>query len=89
MAVRRTEEIMEQQAGISSRRLQKRLGRTYTVLVDGFDQDSGLYYGRSYGETPEIDGVVFFLSEGKCATGDFVQVRMDRADVHDLYGIEI
>ncbi len=54
-------------------------GKTLKVLVEGFDEKKGLYFGRSYMEAPDIDGFVEF-SLGDCCLeksivpGDFVDV---------------
>jgi ribosomal protein S12 methylthiotransferase len=68
---------MALQAEISARKLQAKVGRTVEVLVD----EPGV--GRSSADAPEIDGVVRFKG-GKA--GQFVDVTIDRADEHDLFG---
>jgi ribosomal protein S12 methylthiotransferase len=73
----RRERFMKVQERISSARLQRKIGKTYQVLVD----EPGL--GRSAADAPEIDGTVHFKG-GK--PGEFKNVRIDRADAHDLYG---
>ena len=73
--------FMAAQAAISRRRLERRVGKTIQVLVDG----KGV--GRSAADAPEIDGVVHFESgRRKADAGDFVQVRIERSDEHDLHG---
>ena len=73
--------FMEAQARISRRRLERRVGKTIQVLVDG----KGV--GRSAADAPEIDGVVHFeAGRRKADAGDFVRVRIERSDEHDLYG---
>ena len=69
--------FMKAQEKISADRLKRKVGRTFQVLVD----TPGV--GRSAADAPEIDGVVRF--EGGEA-GEFVEVKIDRADAHDLYG---
>jgi ribosomal protein S12 methylthiotransferase len=73
----RRERLMRTQAGISAARLARKRGRVERVLVDA----PGI--GRSAADAPEIDGVVHF--EGG-RLGDFVDVRIERSDEHDLYG---
>ncbi len=73
----RKEKFMNVQQKISADRLKKKIGKTFQVLVD----EPGL--GRSSADAPEIDGTVHFKG-GK--PGQFVKVRIDRADAHDLYG---
>jgi ribosomal protein S12 methylthiotransferase len=69
--------FMQRQARISATRLEKKIGKTLKVLVD----QPGI--GRSSADAPEIDGAVRFKG-GKA--GQFVDVLVDRADEHDLYG---
>jgi ribosomal protein S12 methylthiotransferase len=69
--------LMQLQAGISAERLERKVGKALTVLVD----EAGV--GRSSADAPEIDGVVRFRG-GKA--GEFRQVSIERADEHDLYG---
>jgi ribosomal protein S12 methylthiotransferase len=73
----RRERLMRAQARISATRLARKLGRIERVLVDA----PGV--GRSAADAPEIDGVVHF--EGG-QIGEFVDVRIERSDEHDLYG---
>jgi ribosomal protein S12 methylthiotransferase len=73
----RKERFMLTQAKISARKLKRKIGKTLQVLVD----EPGI--GRSSADAPEIDGVVRFKG-GK--PGEFRDVKVDRADEHDLYG---
>jgi ribosomal protein S12 methylthiotransferase len=69
--------FMALQAKISAAKLQRKVGKTFKVLID----EPGV--GRSSADAPDIDGVVRF-NGGKA--GEFVQVRIERADEHDLHG---
>jgi ribosomal protein S12 methylthiotransferase len=73
----RKEKFMKVQARISREKLKAKVGRTLQVLVDA----PGI--GRSSAEAPEIDGVVRFKG-GK--SGEFLNIRIERSDAHDLYG---
>jgi ribosomal protein S12 methylthiotransferase len=73
----RRRRFMEVQARISAEKLKRKVGKTIKVLVD----EPGV--GRSSADAPEIDGVVRFKG-GK--PGEFRDVKVDRADEHDLYG---
>ncbi|MFY9316437.1 MAG: 30S ribosomal protein S12 methylthiotransferase RimO [Burkholderiales bacterium] len=73
----RKEKFMKAQAKISRNRLRAKVGRTLQVLVD----EPGI--GRSSADAPEIDGVVRFKG-GK--SGEFVNIRIERSDEHDLHG---
>lgn len=83
---RRAEVIMEEQYAITQASNQARVGRSYRVIVDGFDQEANRYAGRSYMDAPEIDTGVFFTSEKSLAAGDFVTVLIESAEDYDLIG---
>jgi ribosomal protein S12 methylthiotransferase len=76
--------FMAVQENISAKRLKARIGRTLTVLVDQAGDKTAL--GRSSADAPEIDGVVHIANACGLKPGDFVQVRITRADIHDLHG---
>ena len=76
--------FMAVQEKISAQRLKRKVGRTLTVLVDEAGENQAV--GRSSADAPEIDGVVHIRKAGNAKAGDFVQVRITRADAHDLHG---
>ena len=53
------------------------IGETLDVLIDGFDDEFGQYYGRTYADSPEIDGKVWVSSEEALRDGMFVRVVID------------
>jgi len=73
----RRKRFMALQAKISREKLKAKVGRTLKVLVD----EPGI--GRSSADAPEIDGVVRFKG-GK--SGEFLNIRIERSDAHDLHG---
>jgi len=77
--------FMQLQEQISAQRLARKVGQTLTVLVDEVDPD-GTAVARSAADAPEIDGLVYVARAGKLQAGEFAQVRITRADVHDLHG---
>jgi ribosomal protein S12 methylthiotransferase len=79
--------FMAAQEAISARRLARKVGRTLRVLVD--EVASGHAIGRSASDAPEIDGVVHIARPGHLKVGDWADVRITRADVHDLYGVRV
>ena len=58
-----------------------RMGEVVEVLCEGFDGQSMSYVGRSYAESPDIDGRIYFTSEEDVDPGQFVFVRI--TDVMD------
>lgn len=81
----RVEQIMEVQQGISYDINQTKIGNTYKVLVDRVDGD--YFIGRTEYDSPEVDNeVVLDAREDYARVGDFVNVKVDRAEDFDLYG---
>jgi ribosomal protein S12 methylthiotransferase len=75
--------LMAFQEDISTRRLEEKIGRTIEVLVDEVDDEGAL--GRSQGDAPEIDGLVYVTDGHSLEAGEFAQVMITDCDVHDLY----
>jgi len=80
----REQAFMEVQADISRKRLQAKTGRTAEVLVDASDERGAI--ARSTADAPEIDGQVYIMDGQHLQAGDMVEVLIDSADQHDLYG---
>ena len=85
-AVSRAERIQEIQSRIMDEYCQSMLGKTLEILVDGFDEDAGQYFGRTYADSPEIDGRVWIVSEEPLTEGSFVMVKIDGVVDGDLSG---
>ena len=64
-ARRRADLILELQAPIMDAFCEGFVGRTLDVLCEGYDEESGMYCGRSYADSPEIDGQVLFDGPGR------------------------
>lgn len=87
---RRLDEVMSLQESISAERLKSRIGEVQEVMVERYDNLTGMYVGRSALYAPdEVDGCVRFRSEKDHEPGDFAMVRIRRAASHNLIGDEI
>ena len=62
------------------------MGKTMDVLVDGFDEELEQFFGRTYADSPEIDGRVWIASQEALAEGSFVKVVIDSVIDGDLSG---
>lgn len=62
------------------------IGKTLEVLVDGYDEEYQQFYGRTYADSPEIDGRVWIASQEALVEGTFVQVCIDGMIDGDLSG---
>ncbi|MFP5383877.1 MAG: 30S ribosomal protein S12 methylthiotransferase RimO [Gammaproteobacteria bacterium] len=80
----RLQAFMETQARISERLLERKLGRTLTVLVDEVDEEGAIC--RSAADAPEIDGNVFIDDAAGLKPGDMIDVKIVDSDDHDLWG---
>ena len=78
--------LMQTQLTVNEDIITEHIGKTLTVLCDGFDTIADIYYGRTYADAPDVDGRVYFKSEKKIASGEFVQVEIHEALDYDLVG---
>jgi ribosomal protein S12 methylthiotransferase len=62
------------------------IGQTLDVLVDGYDQEYEQYFGRTYADSPEIDGRVWIATQEDISEGDFVKVCIEGLVDGDLTG---
>ncbi len=80
----RSDEIMALQQGISEELNQAKVGQTFKVMVDR--KESGYFIGRTEFDSPEVDNEVLIPAEQYARMGDFVQVKINKAEEFDLYG---
>ncbi len=78
--------IEELQSDVLDRFAARMKGQLIDVLCEGWDGETGLYYGRSYADSPDIDGRVLFDSAFSVEEGQFVPVRITGAQGADLTG---
>ena len=62
------------------------IGKTLEILVDGFDEEFEQFYGRTYADSPDIDGRVWIASDEPLREGQFVTVTIDGIVDGDLAG---
>ena len=75
-AVRRAELVVDIQSRIMDEWNEEMQGQVLEVLCEGFDGQSMCYVGRSWAESPDIDGRIYFTADGEPEAGTFVQVRI-------------
>jgi ribosomal protein S12 methylthiotransferase len=83
-AEQRREILMLEQQQISLKNNREMVGKVLEVLTDGRDRDG--YYGRTYGDAPEIDNTVLFHSDKEIMAGEYVRVKVEHALEYDLVG---
>jgi len=81
----RRDKIMELQSQISYELNRQKLGKVYEVLIEDMDED-GLYIGRTYMDSPEIDGLYYVKSHKKLKIGQFVKAKTVDFLEYDLIG---
>lgn len=86
-ATRRAEIVCEIQSRIMDECNDARIGTMMEVLCEGYDPETEQYFGRTYADSPDIDGRVLFESEKAVHTGSFVNVSITGVSDGDLVGI--
>ncbi len=82
----RKEVIMDIQKSISAEKCNETVGKKLKVIIDGKLPEENIYCGRSYMDSPDIDGIVFVKSDEELLTGDFVDVKVNESGDYDVYG---
>jgi len=85
----RRDKLMELQQGISLEKNKAKIGKVIEVLAEGYDENNFMYYGRSRGDSIDVDGTVYFAAEDEIEIGSFVKVKILDADEYDLTGKEV
>lgn len=86
VAERRVELVVDLQSRIMDAYNEERLGTVMEVLCEGFDPEQGCFVGRTYADSAEIDGRVYFTAAGVIPAGEFVNVRITGMSDGDLTG---
>ena len=86
VAQKRAEIIEMLQSGIMDDYNASMIGRTLEVLVDGYDEELEQFYGRTYADSPDIDGRVWIAADEPIREGEFVTVKIDGCLDGDLSG---
>ena len=85
---RRVELITDIQMRIVDEFCEGQVGRTLTVLCEGYDDETELFFGRSEYDSPGIDGIVHFEGEeGGVRPGDFYRVKITSTYDGELIGV--
>ncbi len=85
-AAHRAELAVDIQSDIMDEFNETRLNTVQEVLAEGFDRFADCWYGRSYADSPDVDGKVFFTGSG-VKPGEFIRVRITDTLEGDLVGV--
>lgn len=78
--------LMKLQRKIVKEKNRSYIGKTFDVIIDEKD-NKGIYYGRTYGDAPDIDQQVIIKDFGGVLnSGDIIRVRIKDAYTYDLLG---
>ena len=86
VALERARMIETIQSAIMDDYSQALMGQTLEVLVDGYDEEFEQYFGRTFADSPDIDGRVWLASEDDLSEGTFVKVQIEGLIEGDLTG---
>jgi len=84
----RADQINELQMSVMDEFSESRIGNEETVLCEFFDEEYQCWSGRSYAESPDIDGRILFSAEG-IIPGDFVKIRLTEMWDEEIYGEQL
>ena len=82
----RRDEIMELQQEIAFDNAESLVGRVLDVMIEGKVADEPAYVGRTYMDSPNVDGLIFVNADLQLMSGDFVRVKVTGAAEYDLIG---
>ncbi len=86
IAQQRAQTVENIQSNIMDAYNEGMIGKTIEVLVDGYDEEYEQYFGRSYADSPEIDGRVWIAADEDISEGTFITVCIDGMIDGDLSG---
>ncbi len=78
--------LMATQLRVLEEKSRERLGRTVTVLCEGYDAAAGTHFGRSEADAPDVDGKIYFRAPRRIPEGEFVTVRLTEVLDYDFIG---
>ncbi|MDO5417329.1 MAG: 30S ribosomal protein S12 methylthiotransferase RimO [Lachnospiraceae bacterium] len=82
----RRDAIMELQQEIAFEKSEAMVGRVLDVMIEGKVADEAAYVGRTYMDSPNVDGLIFVNADLELMSGDFVRVKVTGAVEYDLMG---
>ncbi len=85
---RRADIVMSEQLAIAEEFARGWIGKELEVVVEGLNEETGIYYGRSYMDAPDIDTRIYFDSPYEHETGEYVMVTVTGSQGYDLMAEE-
>lgn len=85
----RYDKLMSVQQKISLELNRAKIGSVVEVLVEGYDEENFLFYGRGRGDSIDVDGKIYFGTEDEVTPGDIINVKILDVSEYDLTGQRI
>jgi len=86
VAKHRRELLYELQDKIMTSYYDGLVGKDFTVLCEGYDRLAETSFGRTYADSPDIDGKIFFKATPRPKDGDFIRIHIDENFEGELFG---
>lgn len=83
---RRVKKLYSVQKQVVKKLNKEMVGKIFSVVCEGFDEEQLTYYGRAYFNAPDVDGRIYFFADEELKVGDRLNVKIKRAIGYDLYG---
>ena len=80
----RYNKTMSLQQEISKENLEKQIGREVKILIEGKSFDGKNYFGRTYMDVPDIDGVAYLNTDRNLYSGEFIKAKVIDVSNYDL-----
>lgn len=78
--------LMKEQKRIHKENNEASVGKTFSVICEGYDKAAEIYFGRSEADAPDIDGKIYFNAPRRIKDGEIIKVRIDEVLDYDLLG---
>lgn len=89
IALQRAQIIENLQSRIMDEYNASMIGKTIRIVVDGYDEECEQYFGRTFADSPEIDGRVWIATDEPLTEGTFIHVTVDSVVDGDLSGFPV
>jgi ribosomal protein S12 methylthiotransferase len=89
VAEHRAELLIDIQSDVIDEYNESCLDKTMEVMCEGYDRLAECWYGRSYADSPDVDGRVWIATDEPLREGNFVMVHIDGSAEGELTGYVI
>ena len=84
--IKRLKQAQKVQSKIAKYNNKQKINKSFKVICDGYNEKDGVYFGRYYGSSPDVDFYIYFISQKQVNIGDFVDVMVTYANKNYLFG---